>query len=143
MSSLSDDMSVLEIADEVINEVYAQVDTWGEQNHPDASAFVYGIISAVAAQNVCDSRVDLGELTWSDIMIEELAEAVEDAVAGRETNLRAELVQVAAVAVNWIAAIDRREAVEVEPERPARSLWQTITDWWDGIELPDRLEPKV
>lgn len=48
-----------------------------------------------------------GTGTWSDILVEELTEAIE---ADNDEDLRAELVQVAAVAVQWIAAIDRRTA---------------------------------
>jgi hypothetical protein len=46
-------------------------------------------------------------LKWVDILEEEVAEA---AAESDPAKLRAELVQVAAVAVAWIEAIDRRAA---------------------------------
>lgn len=48
-----------------------------------------------------------GSLTWLDVLIEELAEAMEAAAFEPDANLRAELVQVAAVAVRWIEDLDR------------------------------------
>ena len=52
-----------------------------------------------------DERVERGSLAWDGILLEEVYEAFaeEDPI-----KLRSELVQVAAVAVQWIAAIDRR-----------------------------------
>jgi NTP pyrophosphatase (non-canonical NTP hydrolase) len=47
-------------------------------------------------------------LSWDKILVEEVAEAVEAAANGDLTALREELVQVAAVAVAWIEAINRR-----------------------------------
>lgn len=54
-------------------------------------------------------RFKAGRGTWRDILAEEFNEALAESDPDR---LRAELVQVAAVAVNWVEAIDRREAGE-------------------------------
>jgi hypothetical protein len=55
----------------------------------------------------CQSAADGGYLDWLHILREEVAEAFAESDPAK---LRAELVQVAAVAVNWVEAIDRRAA---------------------------------
>jgi hypothetical protein len=52
-----------------------------------------------------------GGLTWGHILIEEVAEAIEAATVEPPNRLRAELLQVAAVALRWADAIDHRPAV--------------------------------
>ena len=69
---------------EVVGERQAQLQKWGIQNHTDAM--------------------------WLAILHEETGEAATGILEGDEENLRAELVQVAAVAVAWVEAIDRRRA---------------------------------
>jgi hypothetical protein len=81
---------------------------WGKQSHPDgtgegvcpgfkATAEKLKAATAYAAQE--------GRLTWRHILKEEVAEAVAESDRAR---LRAELVQVAAVAVAWIEDLDGR-----------------------------------
>jgi hypothetical protein len=89
--------------------------TWGQQDHPDATrgAFYgdYGIISESDARERCDVAAKDGMCTFAHILIEEVAEAIDAALIDGGTHdqdLRKELVQVAAVAVSWIEAIDRR-----------------------------------
>lgn len=53
---------------------------------------------------------DHGHATWASVAFEEVAEAF---TTDDLTALRAELVQVAAVAVRWIEDIDRRAGAEV------------------------------
>lgn len=53
----------------------------------------------------CDRATLAGSLTWRHVLEEEVAEALAEA---DPVELRAELVQVAAVAVQWIEALDRR-----------------------------------
>lgn len=94
---------------------------WGPQNHPDADPVLLGraggvdgqrlaeeleIPSAARAKFLCRMAGNRGADNWGAILVEELAEAV-DAI-GDDAALRAELVQVAAVAVAWVEAIDRR-----------------------------------
>ena len=95
----------------VIHEVYAervaQETKWGEQNHPDGTGGRGRVASANAARIACQSSAERGEVTFLDILAEEVAEAF------AETDpelLREELIQVAAVAVAWIESIDRRTA---------------------------------
>lgn len=94
---------------EVAEERARQEAMWGEQNHPDA---VPGkaplIMSAATTRAYCDLRHKRGEGSWLDILVEEVAEAAEEAASGNVSALREELVQVAAVAVAWVQAIDRR-----------------------------------
>lgn len=107
-------MKVLSALGEVYAERERQDREWGEQNHPDGTGpevvWSYtGPASFVAetARHNCQLIAEEGYVTWRDIALEEIAEAfAEDDPA----KLRDELVQVAAVAVAWIEAIDRRTA---------------------------------
>jgi hypothetical protein len=85
-----------------------QVERWGPQNHAD------GITGASALEHMReadfwraknDSRIATGTLTWDGILLEEIHEALAETDPQR---LRVELIQVAAVAVAWAEAIDRR-----------------------------------
>lgn len=95
---------------------------WGEQNHPDGTgpdvrpnSFEYAVDAmpgngdarrlAEAATNETDILAAGGAVTWLDILREEYYEALaeEDPLA-----LRTELIQLAAVAQQWVEAIDRR-----------------------------------
>ena len=116
------------ILGEVNQERVRQDARWGEQNHPDVDrvltgrptgcrvermAMEYNIPSANSAREACDGAARIGQCTWAHILVEEIAEAVEAATLaqlgqGTLAALRKELVQVAAVAVSWIEAIDRR-----------------------------------
>lgn len=53
-----------------------------------------------------DAHAAAGRLTWMDILAEEVAEAFAESDPVR---LRAELVQVAAVAVKWVRVLDSRQ----------------------------------
>jgi hypothetical protein len=72
---------------------------------------------AEVARDECEHRHAEGACSWYDVLLEEVAEALDEAVAGNHPAappewvelLRAELVQVAAVAVRWIEQIDRGE----------------------------------
>lgn len=85
---------------------------WGEQNHPDGTGATCepvplwgGIDFADWAKTRTDELARAGLVTWRDILMEEVAEAfAEDDI----DLLRRELVQVAAVAAQWVEAIDRR-----------------------------------
>jgi hypothetical protein len=56
-------------------------------------------------REACQMATADGRVTWRHILTEEVYEAFAES---DPTKLRAELVQVAAVAVQWIQAIDRR-----------------------------------
>src|SRR4051794_1223245 len=99
------------VTDQVLQEVLAerirQDEKWGEQNHPDGTAITGDDERAVNARHVCQALASIGQGSWRDILWEEVAEAFAEKDPAA---LRAELLQVAAVAVNWAEAIDRRAA---------------------------------
>lgn len=79
---------------------------WGEQNHPDGTGGETSKFMADAVRIHCDRAAQAGKVTWRHILREEAFEAFAEA---EEAKLRTELIQVAAVAVQWVAAIDRRK----------------------------------
>ena len=109
------------LAGEVVSERARQVTKWGQQDHPDACPTLLGrpvvshqrlaegveIPTADRAKFITETAARQGRLHWSAILVEEVAEAV-DAI-GHDAELRAELIQVAAVALAWVEAIDRRQ----------------------------------
>jgi hypothetical protein len=78
---------------------------WGEQNHSDGTGSTEQQKQAKDARRWCQDAFGSGYGTWSDVLAEEVAEANAERDPAK---LRAELLQVAAVAVAWISAIDRR-----------------------------------
>ena len=103
---------------------------WGEQNHPDGTGersiplgrivhkgpigpnsgdthYAFGL--ALMAKKATDDAANHGTVTWADILLEEVFEALAESDPDK---VRTELVQVAAVAAQWVEAIDRREASE-------------------------------
>jgi len=90
-------------------ERYRQVEKWGDDltsDHRDGTGLRGDRDMALDAQHWTDwlARVP-GRVTWRAILEEEVAEAYAETDPEK---LRAELVQVAAVAVKWVEAIDRR-----------------------------------
>lgn len=80
---------------------------WGEQNHPNGTGGSGALYVADRYRSIVDEGLKSGNVTWRDVLLEEVFEALAEPDPGR---LRAELIQVAAVAVAWAAAIDRRAA---------------------------------
>lgn len=96
-----------EVLEEVAQERRSQETRWGQQNLPDGTGnYLRYTLHADNQRMIVETRIGNGTLSYSDILLEEVAEAVECTDA---TQLRAELVQVAAVAVAWIECIDRRK----------------------------------
>lgn len=100
---------------EVSAERVRQDAKWGEQNHPDGTRDdrrllgdtdlpTWGTICYLARMGT-DAAARAGTLDYLDVLLEEVAEAFSESDPIR---VRAELVQVAAVAVAWVEAIDRR-----------------------------------
>lgn len=90
---------------------------WGVQDYPSSDSLggpgacnLYGIPSERAAKATVERCTKEGRLTWTDVLLEEFAEVVE---ATNDVDRRAELVQVAAVALAWIECIDRRSAADM------------------------------
>lgn len=103
---------------DIVRERVAQEEKWGQQNHPDGTGetweFCSGQHDGWAEEAADDARrrcQEAPERPWGDtyalILNEEVAEAFaeQDPVA-----LRAELVQVAAVAAAWVEKLDREAA---------------------------------
>lgn len=99
-------LHVSDVLGEITRELVIQDVKWGEQNHPDGTGGPVMRSEAERHRAACDylhKVLNAGD--WRSILLEEVYEAcAEDDPA----KLRAELVQVAAVAVQWVLAIDRR-----------------------------------
>ena len=109
---------------EVLDERRRQDEKWGEQNHPDGTGPFVRWLGPGGAVNEDDdvftTALELAEHfrakcqangpeqdNYVDILMEEVAEAFAEQDPAK---LRAELIQVAAVCVQWVEAIDRRGA---------------------------------
>jgi hypothetical protein len=97
--------SITRVLEEVRGERYAQDEKWGEQNHPDGTGRPDDAWVADAVRERCEAAFAEGRGTWRDVLTEEFQEALAETDADK---LRAELIQVAAVCVAWVEAIDRR-----------------------------------
>lgn len=105
---------------EVERERTRQDAKWGPQNHPYVPIRwlsngpteiqrMLGIPTTDEARDSCEYEADIYRApTWAHILVEEVSEAIEQAVLHDTSELRKELIQVAAVAVAWVEAIDRR-----------------------------------
>lgn len=96
-----------DVLEEVLLERERQDAKWGEQNHPDMPEDddddmwrepLYDMESAARRSVSCGP-------SWAAILAEEVGETFH---AVTPELLRAELIQVAAVAVAWVEALDRR-----------------------------------
>lgn len=106
---------VNDLASEVIEERMNQFDQWGQQDHPSSYGESLRRQYAREAENakaINAARVEAGSLSWDGILLEEVFEAL-----GEIDPLlrRAELIQVAAVALGEIEAIDRLIASDDSP----------------------------
>jgi len=97
---------------EVAGERARQDEKWGQQSHPDGTDEDYQVIVTGMRAKV-EAKARRGELTWRDILEEEIWEAYAEVDPAK---LRVELTQAAAVIVAWIEAIDRRQGVLVGQE---------------------------
>lgn len=109
-------MTTLNVLREVEAERVQQDRKWGQQDHPDVrprvgldTRYGYGIhANHWKAEN--DLRARDKSLAWDGILLEEVYEALAEEDPDQ---LRAELVQVAAVATAWVECIDRRAKAEM------------------------------
>lgn len=93
------------VAHEIVIERIKQDGKWGEQNHPDGTGSIFYRGAAEQAKKNYEALAREGAVTWASVLEEEFFEAMEETDPDR---LRAELIQVAAVAAAWAEAIDRR-----------------------------------
>jgi hypothetical protein len=97
------------VLDEVWHERARQHARWGERNHPAGTGGPTATAIAAERQRLCQQAFQAGRGTWRHVLAEEVAEAFAETDPAA---LRWELVQVAAVAVAWIEAIDRHTRTE-------------------------------
>jgi hypothetical protein len=109
-------IGMLKVLNEIEDERDRQDEKWGEQNHPDRDPLenhhVETGLYAFRAQRWKDinaDRADKGRIGWDGILLEEVYEAISEVDPAK---LRAELIQVAAVAAAWVDAIDRRPVTQ-------------------------------
>lgn len=88
---------------EVCAEMGRQNAKWGQQNHPDGTGEHHRLWADICRDG-CQAAFAEGRGTWRHVLQEEVAEAH----AETGDALHAELIQVAAVATQWAAAIERR-----------------------------------
>jgi len=81
----------------------------GEQRLPAGTCEPWDETERDASRLRCDRATLAGTLTWRHVLEEEVAEVFAEVDPAA---LRAELVQVAAVAVQWIEALDRETRSE-------------------------------
>lgn len=93
------------ILDEILAERVRQTRLHGDQSHLPNGTSAGFAVNAQHARHVCDLKTERGELTFRHILMEEVWEAVS---ATTDPEFRTELVQVAAVCVQIIEAIDGR-----------------------------------
>lgn len=117
-------MTLHKIADEVHTEIHRAWVKFGPQYEvPDVDQVLmtreggctdlrmaqeYEVPTSSRAKFLTDIAFSRGQGTWAHILVEEVAEAIEAATTGSQADLRAELVQVAAVAMRWVDTIDVR-----------------------------------
>lgn len=114
------------IMQEVVAERFRQEEKFPGQQLPDGndtSAKTMGLLAKLA-KNRCDQASADGVLTWHDVLLEEVAEALAET---DQDALREELIQVAAVAMRWAQDIDRRLADSL-PERPTDLFERTARE---------------
>lgn len=92
------------ILHEILQERERQDANWGERNHRDGTGRIYRR-DAEAAKDRRVRAAERGEVSWHLILDEEVAEAYAEHDPAK---LREDLLRVAAVAVAWAQAIDRR-----------------------------------
>jgi len=98
---------MISVLGEVADERVRQHHKWQEQDHPNGTDDRdQNVHNANTAKWLTDAHAKAGTLTWRDILDEEVQEAFAEHDPPR---LRAELIQVAAVASAWVEAIDRRD----------------------------------
>lgn len=105
------------VLQEVAAERIRQRAKWGAQEHRDGThPLGFGLgLKVLRLREAVAERLGTGS-TWARILLEEVFEAVVEKDPAR---LRAELVQVAAVAVQWIEVIDRRARKGLDRPSPS------------------------
>ena len=103
---------------DIIGERWRQVKKWGVQQHTDGTGGLEWQLAAREQRNRNDNT-DPDAITWTDILIEEVWEALAES---EPESLREELIQVAAVCVGWVEDLDRRQFARVKASLPELQL---------------------
>lgn len=104
-----------QILTEIAAERQRQDDKWGEQNHPMLNAMMPHARAdersriADTCRQSCDDNFQDGGGDWYAILMEEVAEAFEQAALGNLENFRTEMIQVLAVATAMVECVDRNQ----------------------------------
>lgn len=97
---------ITDILEDIYVERMRQLKKWGVQSHKDGTHKTWEIMAeSFKLSNDVDEAHH--RVTWTGILLEEVYEAVSEL---HDEALRAELVQVAAVAAAWIEDIDTRHS---------------------------------
>lgn len=109
LMGLADDLAPEEVVLlDVDAELQRQDNLWGDQSHlPNGTGGEANRELADHARRLADSKHHIGTLTFADILQEEFYEALAEE---DEVKLETELIQVAAVASQWVKAIRSRRA---------------------------------
>ncbi|WP_248960466.1 NUDIX hydrolase [Sphaerisporangium perillae] len=117
--------SLARVLSDVAVERVAQDAKWGLAEHADGTGPERTAAADRAKRAVEEAKAGQG-VTWRHILHEEVLEAFAE---DDPDALRAELVQVAAVAVKWIQALDQRGRTDsVAQEPPAERRFRAIID---------------
>ena len=100
------------IIEEILKEKQRQISLWGVQNHNivDNNYYLnnirirYGLPTEEQAKYSCNQHTENKTLTWGDIIVEELAEALN---AKTPEEMKEELIQCGAVIVSMIESLER------------------------------------
>lgn len=99
--------SMVPVLAEVQAERMRQIAKWGVQRRADGTPSGSATFNVEAAKRHCQRMEAAGGAHWAAVLSEEFFEAMAESDLA---NLRAELVQVAAVCVAWVEDIDSRTA---------------------------------
>ena len=99
-----------EIEMEIADELARARSIHGKQDHlPDLiETGGLNLIHGSSARANCQAAFRRGNGSWAHILHEEFGEAIDEARAGNADALREELIQVAAMCIAWVEAIDGR-----------------------------------
>jgi hypothetical protein len=111
------------LVDYVWEERERQLEKRGIQERASGSSKARWGFSLRAARKEYDDALECGKLTWVNILNEEVLEAFEET---DPATLRAELVQVMAVAASWILDLDRRGTTDAPEENFAQDALDVI-----------------
>lgn len=99
--------NISHILNDIVAEVGAQLQKWGDQHHPIGTGSSVQSMEAEYYRARCKAAAADGSITWEHILQEEIAEAFAES---NFSLLRNELVQSAAVIVSMIRDIERSMA---------------------------------